>query len=197
MRYVTRLLAVSWLACGVVLGQDSVPSTTANNGPAAAPQSYVVQLTEFRLKESSDPSLSAGDIVRSFQQMKDDENLELVETVRLSTLAHHESMVQFGKQATVITGVAFPGAGRAPARSTQQQTIGTLVRVTVEPRDGKVLLKLSYEVSRFEGELPEDRPPHTVTKQFNTTLLIEAGKPTLVAGTSADATSYLIVSIEE
>jgi type II secretory pathway component GspD/PulD (secretin) len=75
--------------------------------------------------------------------------------------------------------------------------IGTLVRLTAEPADGKVLLKLSYECSRFEGEGTDESPPDTTTFQIDTTLLLEAGKPTLVGGSSASATSYLMVSVDQ
>ena len=77
------------------------------------------------------------------------------------------------------------------------QDVGTSVRVTAVPQGGKILLKLSYEASRFEGEAEEDSPPDTVKLQFNTTLLIEPGKPTLVGGSSADGSHLLMVSIGE
>lgn len=106
-------------------------------------------------------------------------------------------MVQFGRRATVTVGRTSAGPGRPTARHTQQQEVGTQVRVLASQQEGKVLLKLSYNASRLEGEGTEDSPPDTSTVQFDTTLLLEPGTPTLVGGTSSKTGSYLLVSVAE
>lgn len=196
MYRIALFIIVNIVATAASVAQEDSQSNGASAADSPA-QSYVVQFTEFRLKSSSDPKLSASEIVKSFEQMRDDGKVELVEVVRLSTLAGYESMVQFGKMASVTVGTTAALPGRGPTRQLQRQSVGTLVRVTAEPQEGKVLLKLAYEASRFEGAGQEDSPPDTVTVQFNTTLLIETGKPTLVGGTSADATTFLLVSIDD
>ena len=179
----------------------SAPSFAQDGGirdaaaPDAAIQSYVVQLTEFRLKASVDPTLKAKEIVQAFDKLKSDGKIDLIETVRLSALENHESMAQFGKTATVTTSISQTQRGRV--RSTQQREVGTMVELTAIPRNGKILLKLHYEASRFDGAGTEDSPPDTLTTRFNTTLLVEPGTPTLVGGTTAGATSLLFVSIAE
>jgi type II secretory pathway component GspD/PulD (secretin) len=158
------------------------------------------------MKNAADPKLSAADIVQAFQQPKAEETLQVMETVRLSALEGHEAMVQFGKNAAVTVGVTnfsgapnFPG-GRGNARQVQYRQVGTLVKLTAQSQADKVLLKLSYEVSRLEGGSPDgpeaDAPDMSVI-QFNTTLLLEPGKPTLVGGTSAESTNFLLVSVAE
>ena len=79
----------------------------------------------------------------------------------------------------------------------QQRQIGTLVRLTSRPKDEKVFLELFYEASRLEGAGTDDKPPDTVTVQFQTTLLIEPGTPTLIGSSSSDKTTVLLVSIEK
>jgi hypothetical protein len=114
-------------------------------------------------------------------------------------------MVQFGKSAAVTVGVTnFGGApnfqgGRGSARQVQYRQVGTLVKLTAVSQADKVLLKLSYEVSRLEGGAPDnpEEAPDMIVTQFNTTLLIEPGKPTLVGGTSAEPTNFLLVSVTE
>ncbi len=155
----------------------------------------VVQLTEFRMKKASDVHLSSSEIVKSFEEMKADGDIEVIETIRLSALPGHESMMQIGKTATVVVGVAN-APGRGQVRQRQQQIIGTMVRLTAEPIDGKVLLKLSYEASRFEGEGSDDVPPDMKTFQVNTTLVLDPSQTVLVGGTSAESSTFLAVAVK-
>lgn len=200
MRYGLFLVACFFVA-NASLAQETGPTSGGPATPAAAAavQSYTVQLTEFRLKSTSDPKLSASELVASFEQMKKDGKLDLVETIRLSALEQYESMAQFGRRAAVTVGVTVGGAngpvGRPTTRSIQHQMVGTTVRLTATPQQGKILLKLSYETARLEEEAKDAISPDTRMVQFNTTLLIEPGKPTLVGGSSAENSSYLLVSI--
>ena len=193
MRCIVLFIAVNVLLSAVSFAQEDSQrdASPATSDPAV--QSYVVQLTEFRLKSSSNPALTASDIVASFEQMSGDGMVDVVEIVRLSALAGFETVAQFGKMATVTVGVAQPFGGRGSAR--QIQNVGTVVRITAFSQEEKVLLKLTYEATRLRDSPQEDIPPDAVTVSVNTTLLIEPGKPTLVAGTSADATTFLLVSI--
>ncbi len=131
---------------------------------------------------------------KSFDELKDNGDIEIIETIRLSAVSTYETMMQIGKKATVNVGV-MNAPGRGPTRQMQQQMIGTLVRLTAEPSDGKTMLKLSYEASRFEGEGSDDCPPDTKTFQINTTLLLERDRKALVGGTSAESSTFLAVSI--
>ena len=102
------------------------------------------------MKKKSDVYISSSEVVKSFGELKENGDIEIVETIRLSALPSFESMMQMGKRATVTVGVSN-APGRGQTRQMQQQMIGTMVRLTAEPSDGKALLKLSYEASRFEG----------------------------------------------
>jgi hypothetical protein len=194
MRCIALSMVVSMFVSAVCVAQEDSQCDAGAATPGPAVQSYVVQLTEFRLKSSSDPAMTANEVVKSFEEMSADGGVDVVEIVRLSALAGHESTVQFGKMTNAPVAVTY-GGGFGSARQFQRQSVGTLVRVTAVPQEGKVLLKLSYEASRLATAGPEDRPPDNSTVQFNTTLLIEPGKPTLVAGTSAETTTFLVVSI--
>lgn len=196
MRYIALLLVAHLLGSAVSVAQEGSPFD-ASAAPPVPTQSYAVQLTEFRLKSATDPTLTASDIVKTFEQMRNDGKVDLIEIIRLSALEGQESSVQIGKAANVTIAMTAVAGGRPPMRQMQTQTVGTSARVTAVGQGGKVLLNLSYEASRFEGPGQEDSPPDTVTVQFNTTLLIEPGKPTLVGGTSAEATHLLLVSISD
>jgi hypothetical protein len=178
------------------LGQDAPEPAAALPSASSGGESYLVQLTEFRIGDSSHAGWSTDEIVKRFERRDEGGDVEIVETIRLSAHRGCESMVQVGRRARVTVGVVT-APGRGSTRQMESHNIGTLVRLTAEPADGKVLLKLSYECSRFEGEGTDESPPDTTTFQIDTTLLLEAGKPTLVGGSSASPTSYLMVSVEQ
>jgi hypothetical protein len=156
----------------------------------------IVQLTEFRMKKSANIDLLSNEIEKSFDEMKVRGEIEIIETIQISVLPGFESMVQVGKLATVNVGVTS-SPGKAPSRHTQQQSIGTLVRLTAEPRDGKTQLGLTYESSRFDRERTDDSPPDTNTFTVNTTMLISPSKTTLVGGSSAGSSTFLSVSVKQ
>ena len=74
-------------------------------------------------------------------------------------------------------------------------SIGTLVQVKATPQDGKVLLKVAYTASRMDDNEAEDKPSDIATITFNSTLLLEIGKATLVGGVTSDTNNYLMVTI--
>ena len=194
MRNFTVLFLASITVTSFCFAQEDKISQTVTNKSSGLGNAYIVQLTEFRLKKPSNVRMSSSEIVKAFDEMKDNGDVEIIETIRLSALPTYETMMQIGKKATVTVGVVN-APGRGPTRQMQQQMIGTLVRLTAEPSDGKTLLKLSYEASRFEGEGSDDSPPDTKTFQVNTTLLLERAKTALVGGTSAESSTFLAVSI--
>lgn len=197
MRRVFAVVAVLALTTGISGGQEQAASGEAASEPVEAPRTYVVQLSEFRLKSSSDPNLTAEDVVESFERADGNEDFDLIETIRLAAMEQHESMVQFGRRATVAVGVTSSAPGRPQMRRTEHMQIGTLMRVQVASQQDKVLLKMSYEASRFKGEGTDDSPPDTVTVQLDTTLLLKPGKAMLLGGSSAESGSYLLVSVAE
>lgn len=179
------------------------------DGPAApsvTTKSYVIELTKFRVKDSSIDQRSTDDIVKVFNRAKDNEEIddvEIVETIRLTAVSGHQSMVQVGRVVAVTVG-AVHRPGQPPVRNMQSQSIGTVVTATIVPDqtpndsgDGKVLLNLRYEASHHEGDGGDDSPPDTVSLQSEVKLAAELGKTVFVAGTSAERSSYLVVSVNE
>ncbi|MHC4992206.1 MAG: hypothetical protein ACYTGC_14635 [Planctomycetota bacterium] len=188
-------LSVMAVLAAVAMAQDAGRN---DRGPAQrepAPKNYVVHLTEFRLGSSADPRLTADDILRSFDQANEEGTIDLIGTVRVHALGGHESRVQFGTRKAMTMGTSVSNRG-AQTRSFQMQELGTIVQVTATPYQEKVLLRLSYESSRVEGEEQDDGPPEIRLVQIDTTLLIRPGAPSLIGGTSAHGTQYLRVSIE-
>ena len=195
MRLTTMFFLTSLAVSSICFAQEIENSQAASKKSSELGNAYIVQLTEFRMKKSSDVQTSSSEIVKSFDAMKDNGDIEVIETIRLSALPSYESMLQIGKRATVTVGVTN-APGRGQTRATQQQLIGTMVRLTAEPSDGKTRLKLSYEASRFEGEGSDDSQPDTKTFQINTTLLLDRSKTVLVGGSSAESSTFLAVSVK-
>ena len=195
MRSLLLLAAASLFSCSFCYGADEPASTAAKSLEGAEPSAYIVEFTEFQLKGPPNTKLNAHDLVRVLEEEKTSDNVKFVETVRLSVLTNHESLVQFGKAVTVTVGAVLSASGRA--RNTQTRQVGTIARVTASHQNGHVLLKLMYEAARHNGQGTDDSPPDVTTSKFETTLLLKPGIPALVGGTSAEPSSYLLVTLSQ
>ena len=160
-----------------------------------AEQFFVVQFTEFRFKHAPEVNRTANEIVQSFDQLNKEGKIERIESVRLSVLEYHESTSQFGRTTSVTTGVTRTAQGQQ--RSVSNVPLGTMIQVTATPQDSKVLLKVAYTASRIDEALIEEKQPEVVNIQFNTTLLLDIGKATLVGGIAAEANDFLMVTINK
>ncbi len=160
-----------------------------------AEQFFVVQFTEFRFKHAPEVNRTANEIVQSFDQLNKEGKIELIESVRLTALEYHESTAQFGKTTSVTTGVTRTAAGQQ--RSVSNVPLGTMIQVIATPQESKVLLKIAFTASRIDDNISEDKQPEVVNVQFNTTLLLDVGKATLVGGLSAESNDFLMVKINK
>jgi hypothetical protein len=167
----------------------------ASDPSVKAEQSFLVQFTEFRFKHAPDVSRTSSEIVQSLDQLNKDGKIELVQTVRLNVLEYHENMVQIGKNVSVVSGVTRTAQGQQQSR--QSMSLGTLVQVKATPQDGKVLLKVAYTASRMDDNESEEKPSDIATITFNSTLLLETGKATLVGGVTSDTNNFLMVTISK
>ena len=184
------LIFVSLLIAGASSAQDASTSL----GSAAKPTTYVVQITEFRLNKTLDPSLTAAQILELVSSKDDNAGYEPIETIRLSTLSGTESMVQFGRLVNVTVGKNMTRGGETQ-RTLQAFDVGTIVRVTATPENGSVSMKLTYETSRLDGNSDEDTPPELTKTQISTTQLLELGKPRLVGSSTSVPTSVVVITV--
>ncbi len=183
--------------------------TVVNEAEAEALVSYVVQLTEYRLTSPAEPTATVEELVAlltspsgsltspsdSRLTSENENRVVQVESVRFSILSGHESMVQFGRQVSLMTGsISTRGVTTRDVRSVE---VGTLVRAIAEPQDGKVLLTLDYTASRLEGESSAEPPPEISKTQISTAQIVELGKPVLIGGTTADKTSYTLATVTQ
>ncbi len=160
-----------------------------------AEQFFVVQFTEFRFKHAPEVNRTANEIVQSFDLLNKEGKIELIESVRLTALEFHESTAQFGKTTSVTTGVTRTAQGQQ--RSVSNVPLGTMIQVVATPQESKVLLKVAYTASRIDDNISEEKQPEVVNVQFNTTLLLELGKATLVGGISSETNDFLMVTINK
>lgn len=177
-------------------------ATSVAGAPAGvkAEQMYVIQFTEFRMKKGGDPNLSEQEILQSYEALVKEGRLELLESIRMSVLEYYEGMVQFGKNKNLPVGVVNTNQGRSV--NTVSTAIGTLLRVTATPQDEKILVKISFEASRFPLEFDSEDPDNTTSPDilkvvYGSTLLMEVGKPSLIFGTGSDNTDFMVVTIRK
>ena len=177
--------------------QSGRPSNVfaASDPSVKAEQSFLVQFTEFRFKHAPDVSRTSNEIVQSFEQLNKEGKIELVQSVRLNVIEYHENMVQISKNVSVVSGVTQTALGQQ--RSRQSMSIGTLVQVKATPQDSKVLLKVAYTASRMDDNEPEEKPSDIATITFNSTLLLEIGKASLIGGVTSDTNNFLMVTISK
>ena len=95
----------------------------------------------------------------------------------------------------VTTGVTQGVNGKS--RSMTARPIGTTVKATAEPQQGKVLVKLSYQASRNLGEVKEDITPDMETINIESSLLLEIGKRVVVAASTTSESSFLLVTVSQ
>jgi hypothetical protein len=175
-----------------------VPTQSLQDLPAEVGQTFIVTFTEFRLPAEIETGLTASEIEESFERLKTEGKVDLIESVTLSTVESQETMVRFWKRVAVTTGVmAMPGPGARNVRSVQERELGTIVRLKAESRGEQVVMNLIYQSSRLVGEGAEDAPPDTHSIQLTSTLLLELGVPKLVGGTTGDQSSFVIAEVSK
>jgi len=184
--------------CSALLALESTSaqeSTNAVNVPETS-ASYVVQLTEYRLDQPLRPSQSAVDILAMVSANEGDTKGNIVETIRLSALGGTESMVQFGRRANVTVGKSTTNRGET-VRNMQAIDVGTIVKVTIVPRNDQVAMTLTFESSRIGSDAGEDTPPSINKTQINTTQLLDLGKPNLVGSSTTSSSSVIVVTVNQ
>lgn len=96
--------------------------------PVAALHSYVVKITEFRMNGHADEALPTKDIALSFEKLQKEGKADVLETVRLSVLEDHESMMQVGSREPIVTATNTSAAFERRQRSYQFMNVAQRLR---------------------------------------------------------------------
>lgn len=182
--------------CTALLVFEATAAQEATN-PANGPEpttSYMVQLTEYCFAQPLSPSQSAEEILAMVSANDGNQKGAVVETIRLSTLSGMESIAQFGQRVNVTVGKSTTGRGET-VRSMQAIDVGTMVKVTIVPRNDQVAMRLTFESSRIGSDASEDTPPTINKTQISTAQLLEIGKPILVGGSTTSSSSVIVVTV--
>lgn len=193
MRSPIRLIAITVLFTNFANAQEE-PKTAPKEIPAKVVselQSFTLTIVEFRMKTPE--NINVESLAKDYDKIAAAGQLISNETLRIRLLENFPSEILFGKSVAVISGISQTVNGKN--RNMTQRQIGTSVRATVESKNEKMQLKLSYDVSRFLGEVQEDSAPDIETVKIDTNLLLENGKRVVVAGTSSTESRYLLVTI--
>ena len=178
---------------------DPKPVTIASTG---AGEVYRVSVTEVQFQGEAEVPKSGKDFPQLLEQLKQGGKVKLVETIQMSALTNQEAMAQFGRTVDVLVGMNMvpPGArggGGGPSRITSMRQVGTLLKVTIQPEQNKLHVKLMYEASRMATDGPDDRPQEMTTNVFGTTLLVEPGMPILIGSRNSDKNSLIYLVVEK
>ncbi|MCU0709768.1 MAG: hypothetical protein MUF23_15910 [Pirellula sp.] len=218
MRCVVMFLITFFAMNTFLFSQDIGNDASAANKSIGSGKVFHFRVTEFRLKKEQDLNTVPGQIVLSIDEMKANGDIEIIETMRLTVLDGHPSVMKQKKTAAVTTGtvnvpLGFPNRGGQPGdrpgsrsgpqgeagggiqqRSMSYVSLGSTVQLTAHDSNGQVLVMLSYNAARLHGDSSEDRMPDIKEFSIDTTLLLDPGKTTIVGGSNADSTSYLAIS---
>lgn len=191
MRYLMAFACVAALSASAA--QETETSAPGTSGPSIPSESYLVHVTEFRLKAPADLKLAPDNIAESFDRMLEEGGIELTETVSLSAMEGQPGYVKIERVTSVVTGMTVTAQGRFPIRSSE--TTGTTVGITAMHKDDEILMELDYESSRFNGPGTEESPPELIKVQIQTTLKLKDGEAVLAGGTTSEPRSFLLVRI--
>lgn len=191
MRYLFAVLAVAALSTTFLIARGE--ETPAKN--AKSLKTYTVTVVEFHLKSNAEPTAALSKIAEDFDKLSAGGDVSLVETVKVSVLEQHPTSVLFGKTMQVLSGVAQTQAGKQ--RSYKQHSLGTHLTVSAEPVEDQVLLKIKYEAMRIAGELKEELPPDFATTNVDSSALLKIGDRIVLAGDSAEGSTFLLVSVNQ
>jgi type II secretory pathway component GspD/PulD (secretin) len=135
-------------------------------------------------------------------KLQADGDAAMLKRIQLTSLEGKSSTVQVGQTQATVAGQTF-GPGGRQQRSYQMENVGTIVEVT--PRiatDGRVLVDLSFEMSRLARSKPDDEnpediaPPAHVTATLKSSLALPNGQTVTVTdftSTAAPEDARLIV----
>ena len=190
---------------------------------SSARRVYNIRVTEYRLRTAPAEELTADQIIQELVGGRANELVSSIHSVRVAALEGQESVVQFGQMTAVTTGVSN-APGRQRVRTMQDRPTGTLLKATVRLVDNQKLLEIQYESSRFpdgdataaatsdHGHEPasnatetaaagqpdwEVSSPDMLTARVQTAIPVELGRPRLLAGSSGNVLSYLVLQGDE
>lgn len=191
MRYLLAFACVAAISASAA--QETEKSAPKTPGPLIPSESYLVHVTEFRLKAPADLKIAPDNIAESFDRMLEEGAVELTEIVSLSAMEGLPGYVKIERFTSVVTGMTDTAQGRFPIRSSA--TTGTTIGITAMHKDDDILMELDYESSRFNGQGTEESAPELIKVQIQTTLKLKDGKAVLVGGTTSEPGSLLLVRI--
>ncbi|MEL6107165.1 MAG: hypothetical protein AAFU85_14075 [Planctomycetota bacterium] len=194
MKSLAASVLVLLLVPGILCGEDTASTDAAAEETMKVFRTqYLVTLSEYRLDKPIAPTASEADIL----EFIDGENAKPVETVRITAVEETDSMVQFGKRATITVGMTSSGRG-LPTRRTQAIEVGTILKVTVTSHPKGALAEIRYSTSRLpDSSSDEATPPDVTTNTVEATQIYELGKPRLLSMSSLEEAPCLVVSIRE
>jgi|GEM_PF-1329655 len=194
MRHLTLLLALSLLACNLAAAQPSAPDEATT---PAAPRSYIVRLTEYRLSSPLEDELPSSEIVERLKQLKSDGKIDRVETVLLSALEGQAGYVEFGKTTAVVVGTSHGGPGREPFQHFESREVSTQFELLAKQEGDKTRIQAVYRVGRFEDDATEVSPPSIANFRIESTLRLEPGTPVLFGSSQGQGATYITLAIEQ
>lgn len=184
------LLLVS--VSGFASGQDAASADAAADPTTTFTTQYLLTLSEYQLEKPLPTTATEAEILEAIEA----EKLTPIETLRVTAVEDTDSMVQFGKRATITVGMTS-GRGPVPTRRVESIEVGTLLKVTIASHAKGAIAEIRYSTSRLADGGGDDLPPDVTTNTVEATQVYELGKPRLLSMSSLGKAPCVVVSIRE
>jgi len=164
------------------------------------PKVFVISVTRLVAKDSHATSAAGmrGEPLRDLmRQWREKDQIVAEESLSLTSVEGNESMVQFGRRISVVSGTTILGGGRT-AVNTNWEEVGTIIRAVVTSQADDVLVELTYETSTFQPPEGEQSPGGELgTATVTTQLRLKLGEPQVIAGLQADEQIVYVCDVSE
>ena len=191
MRIALVMLFAVLVPGGNAYSQEFTISARERKTTTSESHVYRVYFTEFRMADSSDVKIAECDFAKTFEQLKNDKEINIIETGELRIYEGHDAVMQVGRTETITIESSDKSLHRV------ERPMGTLVSAKASTVGGKTLLQLLFEASRIEGGADSAAVTPQNILVVDTTVLIDRDQTRILTGKTTGTPFYLAVSVKE
>jgi hypothetical protein len=157
------------------------------------PKFYKVSIVELALPADADLPFSLDAEISPDEILRNDK-FTRKQTVQLSVLEGRRTSALFQTSIKLLTGMIERDGKKM--RSYTPANIGSLVRITAkQTTDDSVLVNLTYQASRIDGEPKEDEPTDISKTDLSMDVQVRSGKPKLLLTKSSADKIYIMLMV--
>ncbi|MBB3207829.1 hypothetical protein FHS27_003656 [Rhodopirellula rubra] len=150
---------------------------------------FLVKLSEFRLDENVQIGTTEEETLETIRKQK----ATPFESIQITVIAGTESMAQFGKRVSVVTGTTI--SRDRTIQQTEQISIGSTLQVNLALHEQGVIANINYSTARLSGEGTDASPPDVLTNTAHAEQQYKLGEQRLLVARSGTESWIVVVTI--